>query len=80
MQYRVLHFRVSTFITREIQFNEVVSFFCAARVEDGSNTINNAVSQKIFIQKVIAALVGIALDFTALSLLSSISTDYRRFT
>ena len=40
----------------------------AARVKDGSNTITTAVSQKIFIQKVIAALVGIALDFAAPSL------------
>ena len=47
----------------------------AARVKDGSNTITTAVSQKIFIQKVIAALVGIALDFTAPSLLSSISSN-----
>ena len=47
----------------------------AARVKDGSNTITTAVSQKIFIQKVIAALVGIALDFTAPSLLSGISSN-----
>ena len=47
----------------------------AARVKDGSNTITTAVSQKIFIQKVIAALVCIALDFTAPSLLSGISSN-----
>ena len=47
----------------------------------GNNTIvtvansNGAFSQKIFIQKVIAALVGIALDFTAPSLLSGISSN-----
>ena len=45
----------------------------AARVKDGSNTITTAVSQKIFIQKVIVALVCIALDFTAPSLLTVIS-------
>ena len=44
-------------------------------VKDGSNTITTAVSQKIFIQKVIAALVCIALDFTAPSLLSRISSN-----
>ena len=51
----------------------------AARVKDGSNTITTAVSQKIFIQKVIAALVGIALDFTAPSLLSGISSNATYF-
>ena len=49
----------------------------AAKVKDGSNTITTAVSQKIFIQKVIAALVGIALDFTAPSLLSGISSNVK---
>ena len=47
----------------------------AVRVKDGSNTITTVVSQKIFIQKVIAALVCIALDFTAPSLLSGISSN-----
>ena len=47
----------------------------AARVKDGSNTITTAVSQKKNIQKVIAALVCIALDFAAPSLLSGISSN-----